>query len=65
MPVRRCQSDGKPGFKWGDSGKCYTYTEGDQASRDRARAAAERQGRAAIANMTPRERIREGLRSAR
>lgn len=24
MPLKRCQSDGKPGWKWGDAGKCYT-----------------------------------------
>jgi len=24
MPIKRCYVDGKPGFKWGDSGKCYT-----------------------------------------
>lgn len=23
-PIKKCQSKGKPGFKWGDSGKCYT-----------------------------------------
>ena len=24
MPVKECQRDGMPGFKWGDSGKCFT-----------------------------------------
>lgn len=24
MPIKPCQNDGKPGHKWGDSGKCYT-----------------------------------------
>lgn len=24
MPIKRCESDGKPGYKWGDAGKCYT-----------------------------------------
>lgn len=24
MPLKKCQSDGKSGYKWGDSGKCYT-----------------------------------------
>jgi hypothetical protein len=32
MPVNKCSADGKPGFKWGDSGKCYIYTPGDEAS---------------------------------
>lgn len=46
MPVQQCQSDNKPGFKWGPQGKCYTYTAGDEASRERARGLAEEQGRA-------------------
>ena len=49
MPVGPCSSNGKPGFKWGDSGKCYTYTEGDDASRNEARKKAEAQGAAARA----------------
>ena len=24
MPIKKCMVDGKSGFKWGDSGKCYT-----------------------------------------
>lgn len=50
MPVKECQSDGKPGFKYGDTGKCYTYTEGDDESKERAREKAKRQGRAIEAN---------------
>lgn len=46
MPVKRCQSDGKPGYKWGDEGKCYTYTPGDPQSRERAKERAKEQGRA-------------------
>lgn len=46
MPVQRCQKDGKPGFRYGKSGTCYTYTAGDEDSRNRARAEAEKQGRA-------------------
>ena len=49
MPVGPCSSNGKPGFKWGDSGKCYTYTEGDDASRNEARRKAGAQGAAAHA----------------
>jgi len=49
MPVVGCQNGGKPGFKWGKSGKCYTYTPNDSASRSRARSRAEAQGRAARA----------------
>lgn len=46
MPVKRCQSGGKPGYKWGDKGKCYTYTPGDKAGAKRARARAAKQGAA-------------------
>lgn len=24
MPLNKCQKDGKQGYKWGDSGHCYT-----------------------------------------
>jgi len=24
MPIQPCQDQGKPGFKWGATGKCYT-----------------------------------------
>lgn len=42
MPVKRCTSSGKRGWKWGDSGKCYTGSG--------AKEKAERQGKAAYAN---------------
>lgn len=47
MPIQTCQADGKPGFKWGDAGKCYTYTAGDDASRNAAKQKAIKQGLAA------------------
>lgn len=50
MPVESCVLNGKPGFRWGKQGKCYTYKSGDTASRARARAQAARQGRAVEAN---------------
>jgi len=37
MPLKRCQDDEKPGWKWGDEGKCYTYTAGSEASEMAAR----------------------------
>ena len=46
MPVQACQLNGKPGFKWGTNGRCYTYTPDDEASREAAKALAARQGRA-------------------
>ena len=33
MPLNDCQSDGLPGVKWGDAGKCYTYQPGDDDGR--------------------------------
>jgi hypothetical protein len=44
MPVKQCEDNGKPGFKWGDSGKCYTYTSKDEVSRNKARRSAIIQG---------------------
>lgn len=46
MPVESCQQAGRPGFRWGQAGTCYTYLPGDESSRERARARAEAQGRA-------------------
>ena len=50
MPVKSCRKNGKPGYKYGDSGKCYTYEPGNDASRKRARKQAREQGRAIRAN---------------
>ena len=46
MPIKRCQLGGKPGYKYGDAGKCYTYTKGDEAGRKRAKQRAIKQGAA-------------------
>lgn len=46
MPLERCTSGGRPGYRWGKHGKCYTYTPGNARSRSVARARAMRQGRA-------------------
>lgn len=46
MPVQQCKSDGKSGYKWGSSGKCYTYVAGDRRSVKMAKKKAEKQGRA-------------------
>jgi len=37
MPIKSCQSSGKPGYKCGDAGKCYTYTPGNEQSRKNAK----------------------------
>jgi len=50
MPVGKCSDNGKPGFRFGDSGKCYTYTEGDEVGMERAREKARDQERAAYAS---------------
>lgn len=44
MPVKECESNGKPGLKWGDSGKCYTYTPKDEVGRNKAKRSAIIQG---------------------
>lgn len=50
MPIRSCSDGNNPGYKWGDSGKCYTYTTGDQKSMEAAKAKAQMQGVAARVN---------------
>lgn len=44
MPVRECSEDGKPGYKWGEAGKCYTFTPGNDASQKEAKRKAINQG---------------------
>lgn len=46
MPVMSCNEKGKPGYKYGESGKCYTYSEGDEEGRKRAKQKAYIQGAA-------------------
>lgn len=50
MPVKPCKQKGKPGYKYGDSGKCYTYDPGSKEARKRARNQARKQGQAIKAN---------------
>jgi hypothetical protein len=52
MPVQRCRRDGKPGYRWGDEGKCYIYTPGNESSRKQAKQKAAEQGRAIKARET-------------
>ena len=37
MPLKRCETDGRPGWKWGEQGRCYPYTKGDESSETAAR----------------------------
>jgi hypothetical protein len=44
MPVNPCSENGQPGFKWGDSGKCYLYERGNAESMGEAKRKATIQG---------------------
>lgn len=44
MPINSCSSDGNPGYKWGDGGKCYTYSPNNESSKKAARKKALAQG---------------------
>jgi hypothetical protein len=67
MPVNPCSENGKPGFKWGDSGKCYIYTRGDVESMGEAKRKATVQGIATgeydSAKLFDEERLEETLKS--
>lgn len=54
MPIEECQEDNKPGYRYGENGKCYTYTAGDEESRNAAKQQAYLQG-AAISHQTGEE----------
>jgi len=44
MPLMKCKKDDKPGWKYGDSGACYTYTTGNEKSEAAAKLKAIKQG---------------------
>lgn len=46
MPVQSCFQNGKPGFKYGESGKCYTYFPNNELSKNKAKQKAYLQGAA-------------------
>lgn len=46
MPVQTCTLNNKPGYRWGDSGKCYTYEPGNETQRKKAKQKANIQGAA-------------------
>ena len=50
MPINSCSNSGKPGYKWGEQGMCYTYTEGNDLSMKQAKNKARLQGVAARLN---------------
>ena len=53
MPIQRTTQNGKPGYRYGETGKVYTYSPGNAASRKAAKKKAIKQG-LAIANRTGR-----------
>jgi hypothetical protein len=59
MPVKRCEIDGKPGWQYGESGKCYTFDDGDDASEKTAKAKAVTQGLAIGGGKPPAEGLSE------
>jgi hypothetical protein len=44
MPVKKCSTDGRPGWKWGDAGRCYTYEPGSEKASVNAKKKAIAQG---------------------
>lgn len=44
MPVRQCQINTNPGFKWSQEGKCYEYDPKDAGSKEEAKKRAIAQG---------------------
>ena len=44
MPLMKCRVGGKPGWKYGEQGKCYTYEPGDKKSEAAAKLKAVKQG---------------------
>jgi len=54
MPRQACQVNGKPGYKFGENGTCYTYESGNESSRRQAQAKADKQGAAIKASQARR-----------
>jgi hypothetical protein len=44
MPVKDCQENNQSGYKWGDEGKCYTYSPNNEGSKRNAKKKALIQG---------------------
>jgi len=44
MPIKSCEENKKPGYKWGDEGKCYTYNPDNEGERRNAKKSAIIQG---------------------
>ena len=62
MPVKSCTEGKLSGWKWGDSGKCYTYPDGDVAASGKAKQKAYLQAAAATGGkMTEDDHLTEGI----
>lgn len=46
MPVQRGKDSDGPYYRWGESGKKYHYTAGNEKSRETAKSKAKKQGQA-------------------
>ena len=44
MPVISCNENNRPGWKYGASGRCYTYNTGDKKGAAKAKLKAVKQG---------------------
>src|SRR5436190_24133833 len=44
MPIEACTLNGKPGWRWGKQGRCYTYRPNSEASSNEAKRRAHVQG---------------------
>jgi hypothetical protein len=60
IPVQACTREGKPGYKYGQAGHCYTYTRGDEKARKRAKQQAYIQG-AAIESHTGEDELSKAV----
>lgn len=38
MPLKQCSIDGVPGYKWGDSGTCYTGSDAKEKALEQGKA---------------------------
>lgn len=45
MPLKRCQKKGKKGWKWGDSGFCYTGKDAKEKAAKQGRAIKAQKGK--------------------
>lgn len=59
MPLKQCEEGGKKGWQWGDSGACYLFTAGDEASEKAAKQKAIKQALAANGGKPPPEGFSE------